>query len=563
MKRKIKLFAKYLSLKNRLQIVAIVVLFSFLNLSIGCHYYKVKTANSVETSFKEIRNQSKYIILHQGEKAWHLKNIVLNEETKELRGVIEKVDYNHRSYINAGPGFVHRYKPRMEDPTYEVHIFATEFIEEDTIGIIIPIVGIHKIEIYDKDIGTTIVSHIGTIMLVAASLAAVLAILILLFKSSCPFIYIYDGNAYHFSGELYGGAIYSSLERDDYLPLPSFKAVNNEYQLKISNELLEKQYTNLAQLVLIEHPDSCSVLVDKTGNIQTFCQPVSPYKAVSDNHTDYTSVVLAKDHNACLFNESNKNDNMLCKLLLSFKKPADAKTGKLILNAKNSLWLDYIYGKFNEQFGTYYNEFAKKQKKVPAEKNKQWSLEQGIPLAVYVEKENGWVMVDYFNVMGPLASRDIVMPIDLTGINGNDIHVKLECGFMFWEVDYASMDFSENIRVQQTQLAPAKAKDEKGNDVAGLLASTDNQYLFQPEVGNEAVLNYPAHDAKKGNTISTFIHSRGYYEYIRDYKNKPNPVTLRAFKKKGEFTRFSKKCYDNVLNGKGIIANSENSTDGN
>ena len=80
--------------------------------------------------------------------------------------------------------------------------------------------------------------------------------------------------------EMYGGAIYSSLERDDYMPLPNLKDFNEEYQLKISNELQERQYTNLAELVVIQHPENSSVIIDKNGTIQTIISPFSPSKAI-------------------------------------------------------------------------------------------------------------------------------------------------------------------------------------------------------------------------------------------------------------------------------------------
>jgi len=33
----------------------------------------------------------------------------------------------------------------------------------------------------------------------------------------------YNGDAFEFMGEIYGGAIFPTLERDDYMPLPNLK----------------------------------------------------------------------------------------------------------------------------------------------------------------------------------------------------------------------------------------------------------------------------------------------------------------------------------------------------
>ena len=402
---------------------------------------------------------------------------------------------------------------------------------------------------YDTHVGATVLVVLGITLAVGVVIAAIIAAT----KSSCPFVYINNGEAFTFTGEMYGGAIYSSLERDDYMPLPGFFPTDGVYQLRISNELLERQYTNLANLIVVDHPKHSIVVLDKYGKIQTINSPQLPIHATSGSSLNVNNYIEKKDSSAYLFNENADDNQDVSNLVLSFKKPENAKTGKLILNAKNSFWLDYIYGQFNEQFGTYFNSFTEKQRKEPAGKLNQWSLEQSIPLSVYVKTETGWRFIDYFNSIGPLASRDIVMPIDITQIKGDTITIKLECGFMFWEVDYAAMDFSENIASETYQLKALSAIDEKGFDVSSLIATTDDNYLIQPEIGNVVTVTYQA-PIKNDLEQSIFLHSRGYYEYIRDYKNLPNISNLRSFKNKGSFTSFAKKHYDAFMTTEDLFA---------
>ncbi len=179
---------------------------------------------------------------------------------------------------------------------------------------------------------------------------------------------------------------------------------------------------------------------------------------------------------------------------------------------------------------------------------------QGIPLSVYIETENGWQFVDYFNSVGPLASRDLVMPVDVSKVKGDKVKLRLQCGFMFWEVDYAAMDFSDNIAVQVSRIAPENAMDENGKDVTSLLASTDKKYLVQPEAGNEVVVSYRSKASIPGYMESAFLHSRGYYEYIREYKNKPDIAYLKSFREGGAFTRFSKEKYLKFVSDQKLIS---------
>ena len=180
--------------------------------------------------------------------------------------------------------------------------------------------------------------------------------------------------------------------------------------------------------------------------------------------------------------------------------------------------------------------------------------DQHIPLSVYVQTDKGWEFVDYFNSLGPLATRDLVMPIDLTRVKGENVRVKLQCGFMFWEVDYVSMDFSKNISVDVSRLIPTSAFDEKGAEVSELIAASDDKYLIQPEIGNVVTVKYSSVTPKDGYAQTIFLHSRGYYEYIREYENWPNVSYLQTFKDRGAFTKFSKEQYDVFVSSTDLIA---------
>lgn len=176
-------------------------------------------------------------------------------------------------------------------------------------------------------------------------------------------------------------------------------------------------------------------------------------------------------------------------------------------------------------------------------------------MSVYLETDIGWEYIDYFNLIGPLATRDVVMPVDLFHVKGDKINIKLTCGYMFWEIDYAAMDFSDNIPVETTTLSSFAAFDENGVDVSQLVQFTDDLYLVQPAPGNEAIFAYAAPANKPGQQYTAFLHTRGYYEYIRDYQNKPNLGYVRTFKdREGAFTKFSKQRYTDLMKQQEALA---------
>ena len=542
---------KQFPLRSVLPEMSMVTLLVYVAAIVGCNYYRVKPLEPLthEAAMEQVRKAEKYLILHQGEQAWHFHNVSIDEVSQEMTGEIESLPADHFYYKTAKHKRPNRYKfdrDKNKSPTREVHIYTSVPAGEENSRITVPFATIDKLEVYDPDHLTSFASVLG----ITAAVGVVVVAFFLATKSSCPFVYIGNGDHYLFTGEMYGGAIYSSLERDDYMPLPALVPVNGQYCLKISNELSERQYTNVARLLVIDHQENIKPLLDRFGTVHIIADPKPPVEATS-NSIDQREKIIVSDSNVYRFDEQAIDDPAVSNLILSFKKPPQIQSAKLVIRAKNSYWLDYVYGKFNEHFGTYYNTFAEAQKKVPAKKSNQWAMEQYIPLAVFVESKDGWSFVDYFNVMGPLASRDLVIPINLANVDGDKIRIKLECGFMFWEIDYAAMDFTENMPVEVASVVATSAIDENGKEVRSLLSATDEHYLIQPDIGNVVTLKYTAPEIK--NARSVFLHSRGYYEYIRDYKNWPDFAALRSFKKKGAFTRFAKKQYDEFVNTEDIL----------
>ncbi|MBK8721563.1 MAG: hypothetical protein IPL95_04630 [Saprospiraceae bacterium] len=448
---------------------------------------------------------------------------------------------------------VNRYKSSESKPTNETHIYITEYIQEDSNLISIPIDAIKKINIYNTATEANVASYVFSAIGISAGVVVVVGIIIFATKSSCPFVYIKNGNSYQFVGEMYGGAIYKSLERNDFMPLSVIDTVSGDYEIKITNELLEKQYTNLANLLVVEHSKDLQILVDKYGKAHSISNISNLKSATNESKMDLLEMLREKDNSNYQFNDTLLQNTDFRNIQLTFKKPKNATIGKLILNAKNSYWLDYVYGKFNEQFGVLYNQFAEKQGKKPASENEKWAIEQGIPLSIFIKTKSGWKLVDNINTIGPLASRDLVIPIDLETDSDDEITIKLECGYNFWELDFAAMDFSADQPLKTDVIKPYSAMDEKGNNVTDLIANDDDKYLIQPNIGNAAIIKYKLPKKSADSKVSVFLHSKGYYEYIRDYKGIPNLSKLSAFKEKGAFTRFSRTEYDKFSKDKKIF----------
>ncbi|MCR8668315.1 hypothetical protein NO995_11530 [Aestuariibaculum sp. M13] len=578
----------YISLRlSKAQSVSISIILSLLvlSLSVSCSYYNV---NNVATTQEEISrginkfNQAeKYVILHfDNNVQWHLSKMVINEDQQFIEGVLKPVSGEHvyfskvydsrkaqqkskdsihkkggnlkpkdtlqKSVKTRDSKRVHRYNRYYSKPLNEVHFYIKNNKEYKNLqSVSIPLSDITRISVNDKNTGRAIVNvvigYVATVFLAT--------LLVFALKSSCPFVYVRNGEVIDFVGELYPGTITPNMQKDDYLPMPNFELDGEEYIVKVTNQLKEIQYTDQLQLIAVQHKKDLNVLLDSKGHLQTFQNLEGPKKILFDGELVEATPILKKDQDVYAFNTLKVTESSTREMILEFDKPADIKYAKLYITAKNSVWLDYIFGKFNEQFGSYYKTFQKKQQNIPAEGMNKWLNEQHIPLSVYVKQSDVWVLVERINTVGPMTMRNLVVPIQCNNISGDKLQVKFETGFNFWEVDYVAVDFTDNLSLNQEYIKPSLALDQLGKNVTKLLVDKDEIYLKQPNIGDEVEVYFPVNKVVEEELTQTFfLKNRGYYNYIRDYTGVPDFDSLKSFREKNTFTRFSEQQYFNFVN---------------
>ncbi|QHT68418.1 hypothetical protein GXP67_18105 [Rhodocytophaga rosea] len=528
-------------------IIAKILLLCFSFQVSGCNYYRTRTENSPASGQQISLAAGKYFILHQGNKTYSFSNPVINGEF--LEGVIGEVAPDFIGYTNPESGKAYRYNSSDKRIALNiVHIYINEYSKGEGSQVMIPITSIKRIDVVEKETGRTVASHILGGLAMITGVLVIVTILVALLKSSCPFVYVYNGENYQFVGETYGGAIFSPLERQDFMPLPGIQPVGNEYRVKITNELKERQYTNLAQLWVVAHPQGSQVLLDQQGNPQVFSNLQPPVSAMATDGRNYLPQLLKKDQSAYLFNEATATDS-LNSMVLTFAKPASVQQGKLILRAQNSLWLDYLFGEFTKKFGSFYTTWAERQKAKSYDELNTWQHNQGIPLLVSVETDQGWQPIEAIPSVGPLAARDLVVPIDFSKDNSKpEVRIKLSAGFMFWELDYAAIDFSKQIPATLSRHTPFSAITHQNKDVSKQLASDDKHYLAQTQPGMAVELKFQVDTPNKpAEKYTAFLRTKGYYEHIREYEGMPDMVELSQFRKQGRFIEFSREKYQESI----------------
>jgi hypothetical protein len=459
---------------------------------------------------------------------------------------LESLPANHLLHLNKGRRGVMQYKPTLPNEAgvlNEVHFYIAPDTSISAGHHVLLLDKIQKIEVIQKDKGRTTGSYVIGALGYTIGAIAVVAIIIAATKSSCPFVSAYTNNEFLLQGEIYGGAIYPQMARDDYMPLRIQPTADQKLMVKISNELHERQYTDFADMMVITHDKDSKILSDEKGNLYEVKNPQSPLKAWTGNMADALSPLLKKDDNQLLHFDDTLSADANNYVITKFNKLAGAQKGKLVLAIKNSYWLDYLYGEMAKGFGSYYSTFIKKQNKTPLSTLLQWTKDQKLPLEVSVKTKTGWEKMAELTTIGPLATREIVVPLDLKNVADSSVEIRLSSGFMFWEIDYAAIDFSDDNNFDIETISPSVATDETGKNVLQELNKKDGIYLEQPVPGNCVTLEYQCKPARPNTIQSYILHTKGYYTHVRDFKGAPNISFLKQFKKPGGFPSFSLQLY--------------------
>jgi hypothetical protein len=527
--------------KKALRLISVILVFAILNLSVACRsYFKVNSFNPPPSEkITGMKDAGKTIIVHFNDKKWVLNdvqvenNVVTGKLTKyNMPPTIKPVRIDKPNRYYAGPAKSKNQRYLLK----EVHLYLNEFADMGNDLVSIPVGSISVIEVYDKDTAATVGSWVLGAVGGTLGAFAVFMIFVAIFKESCPFIYTWDGENYIFAGEIYSGTIHKPLERNDFIKLPAYPG-RKSYTLKITNEVREIQNTNLLELLVIDHPKNVNVLVDKYGTVTTLSQPVAPSLATNLAGQNVTKLVASKDN---LFYQSTST---LAKLplkdgvILEFPNKGVTKTAKLAIRAKNAILLDYMLGQFHELFGSAYKGYMNKQQKSSATGMRQWTLDQGIPLSLYVERNNKWEFVDYYNIAGPMAFKEDVLTFPLKGNESTPLRVKLEYGNFLWEIDYASADFSSDQKVTSFIVPVKTAVTDENKDVKALLVKDDKNYYTQPSMDNQAVVTFDLPE-QTGQSRTVVLHSKGWYQLLRNPSGKPDIEKLKAFRQPGHFNRF-------------------------
>jgi hypothetical protein len=382
-------------------------------------------------------------------------------------------------------------------------------------GYRVPRSAVSTIFIQHLDPLRTTLAVIGTTVLVLGVLVAI----IIATKESCPFIYSWDGQRYVFDGEPYGGATMKALERTDWSELEHLVPARGEYRLMLTNEVDETQHTNRLGLLVVDHPRGTTVVMDREGRAHAFRRTASLAVAHDEAGHDLLPWLRATDKAAWYprLDTLALRDSIVdtrSHITLEFARPAGASRVFLISNVATGQWGSHMIRTMLGMRGDRVQEFyaaingSDEYRRQLLDWNRREEL---FELFFEVRCGDRWVRQDFIPGGGPFISENRAIPLDLSGVTGDRIEIRLHPPIGFWSLNSFRLGWDE-ADAKVTELSPATGSGAGAANVVEALRAADGLYLDFPNRGDRAELTFKAPPAVPGMQRTVFAQTSGWYE---------------------------------------------------
>lgn len=504
-------------------------------------YYKEQDSNkklekSLNKSFYGYKDYT--YVVHLSDSVWELKDVrnqnnVISGAKIELP---EKKKYFYQS-IDKRPSHIKRVKRRYENDLYQFHLYVDN-IQVKGNWVTIQKSAIQKIDVYKNDGISNTMSAVGTVVLVTGGSIG-LAFVYVSIACGCPHAYIENDGTYQFANGLFVGSIAPQIERHDYKVIPDPNPVSNELNLLIKNEEQEVQHTNLLELMVVTHEKGTRLAPDQSGGMHAFKDLVWANAAVTDNGTDVSEALKRIDN--AIYSNQDMGENNLSNVYLTYPTKDLNERNKLILSVSNNEWSKLVYEHFSSMFGTYYDDWVKKNRKKPAENMLSDIKKLGLPLVVSVKTNSGWEEIDVIYMMGSPVVNTIAVDIDPKFITQQELEIRLSTGFMFWNIDEAVIATNVNSdlvihRISPEVLSGDRIETEKD------LSSDDSNYMVHHN-GDSVSIRFGSLPVSKDLQRSFILHSKGYYVSNKEYSGTPQLSALKSIDQPGGLSILSNIMY--------------------
>jgi hypothetical protein len=210
-------------------------------------------------------------------------------------------------------------------------------------------------------------------------------------------------------------------------------------------------------------------------------------------------------------------------LVMSFKIPP-GPDAVLVVRARNTplgpFALSEFLGLQGDSLISWYRQLDKDENLQELVEN--WIEREGY-LQIAVDIGGEWVPQGYFRDVGPNMPKTQVASLDLSGVRGNLVRLKLESARGLWELDRVALGNEAPVSGRVWEITASRARDRKGRDVAPELARADGSY-YTALPGDTVELEFRAPPLPPPQqTRSILARTTGFYHMWTSHSGPSRP----------------------------------------
>ena len=295
-------------------------------------------------------------------------------------------------------------------------------------------------------------------------------------NSSCPYVYVWDGDAYALQGEAFGTSFGKALEAGTTSILPAAAVRNHALGVRLTNERPETHYVNRVRALAFEAPEGSQVFLDQENRAWPVTDPIPPSRASAADlrrdggcpRPDLSGAGVGAPAPGADYRDS---------LELTFPHPKGANSASLIVHAVNTELVysayDLVFRYLGDQSLLFLDQVENDPELIRTLKS--WIGE--CSLAIEVRTGGRWAST------GAIAPEASVVPfsrlvrIDATGMVDDSVRVRLSSLAEGWRIDAVEIDWTAAAPLSVRSLAMSSAVRNDGSSVLAPLRESDASYV--------------------------------------------------------------------------------------
>lgn len=339
---------------------------------------------------------------------------------------------------------------------------------------------------------------------------------------SCPLVYSWNGTEWVLDSGTFGGAIMRPLARVDVDNLDHlWEGPDGALRLRVANELAETDHLDALTILAVDHPPGTSVSPDPAGGLHLLGSLASPSAARDFDGLDALERVQFRDGWAWespLRVRDAESSATRDGIVLRFQRPERSTRALLVLDAHNTAWASHLLGEYVELHGEATDAwYASLEANPESARRLGEHFAREAFLRVSVLLDGAWTPQGMAWEAGPEILKRQVIPLDLSGIEGDEVEIRLDAPASFWRIDHAGIAWpqAESDALAVTELHATSAIGADGSDLRPILAEMDGREVTM-ETGETFEVGFRAPPRAEGMERTYLLNAGGWYQIHTD-----------------------------------------------